>query len=108
MRVNFSYLDRQFADAEPYLDDLRELVKTGDFTIGKPLAEFERRVAKIMDVPHVVGVNSGTDAIAMSLQMLGVKAGDEVITTPNTFIATVGAIVQTGRGPSSSTAMRRW
>jgi dTDP-4-amino-4,6-dideoxygalactose transaminase len=99
VRVNFSYLDRQFADSQPYFDDLRELVRTGDFTIGKPLQEFEQRVAALMGVPHVVGVNTGTDAIAMSLQMLGVGPGDEVITTPNTFIATVGAIVQTGAKP---------
>jgi dTDP-4-amino-4,6-dideoxygalactose transaminase len=99
MKVAFSYLDRQFADAEPYLSDLRELVRSGDFTLGKPVRIFEEQVAEMMGVPHVVGVNTGTDAIAMPLQMLGVGPGDEVITTPNTFVATVGAIVQTGATP---------
>jgi len=99
VRVNFSYLDRQFSEPDAYFNDLRKLVETGDYTIGEPLDEFERRISDLMKIPHVVGVNTGTDAIAMSLQMLGVGSGDEVITTPNTFIATVGAIVQCGARP---------
>jgi len=99
MRVPFSYLDRQFADIEPYLDDLRAFVKTGDFTLGKPLAEFERRFAELCRMPHAIGVGSGTDALAISLKLFGVGPGDEVITTSTTFIATVGAIVMTGARP---------
>jgi dTDP-4-amino-4,6-dideoxygalactose transaminase len=99
MRVPFSYLDRQFADVDAYLADLREFVKTGDFTLGKPLTEFERRFAQLCRMPHAIGVGSGTDALAISLKLLGVGAGDEVITTPTTFIATVGAIVMTGARP---------
>jgi len=99
MQVNFSYLDRQFADVDVYLKDVRDLVLSGDFTLGPPLGEFERRFAQLMEAPHAIGVGTGTDAIAMSLRMLGVGPGDEVITTPNTFIATVGAIVLTGARP---------
>lgn len=99
MRVNFSYLDRQFKDIDPYLEDIRILVRSGDFTLGEPLDEFERRFAALMDAPYAIGVGTGTDAIAMSLKVHGVGPGDEVITTPNTFIATVGAIVMTGARP---------
>ena len=99
MRVEFSYLDRQFEDPEPYLDDLRELVRSGDFTLGAALHEFERRLASVAGVSNVVGVGSGTDAIILSLQTVGVGPGDEVITTPMTFIATVGAIAMTGATP---------
>ncbi len=99
MHVSFSYLDRQFQDIDPYLEDIRELVRTGDFTLGDALSEFERRFADLMDAPHAIGVGTGTDAISMSLKILGVGPGDEVITTPNTFIATVGAIVMTGATP---------
>ncbi len=99
MRVPFSYLDRQFADIDLYLSDVREFVKTYDFTLGKPLQEFEQKFASICKVPHALGVNSGTDAISIPLKMLGVSVGDEVITTPMTFVATVGAIVAVGAKP---------
>jgi dTDP-4-amino-4,6-dideoxygalactose transaminase len=99
MRVPFSYLDRQFADVDAYLADLREFVKTGDFTLGKPLGEFESRFANLLRMPHAIGVGSGTDALAISLKLLGIGPGDEVITTPTTFIATVGSIVMTGARP---------
>lgn len=99
MRVPFSYLDRQFANLEDYLADLRAFVPTGDFTLGKPLLEFEKRFADLCQAPHAIGVGSGTDALLLSLKAAGVGHGDEVITTTNTFIATVGAIAMTGATP---------
>ena len=99
MRVPFSYLDRQFRDIDPYLGDIRKLVETGSFTLGDAVSEFENRFAALMDAPYAIGVGTGTDAIAISLKLLGIGPGDEVVTTPNTFIATVGAIVQTGAKP---------
>lgn len=99
MKVPFSYLDRQFADLDQYLQDVREHVKTGDFTLGKPLVEFEERFAKKARMPHAIGVGTGTDAIIMPMKMSGIGPGDEVITTTMTFYATVGAIVATGARP---------
>lgn len=99
MRVPFSYLDRQFADVGRYLEDIEGLVRSGDFTLGKPLLEFERRFAELCGMPYAVGVGSGTDAIVLSLRINGVGPGDEVITTPTTFVATVGAIAMTGATP---------
>jgi dTDP-4-amino-4,6-dideoxygalactose transaminase len=99
MKIKFSYLDRQFADFDDYLDDLRLLVESGDFTLGAPLDEFENRFAELCRMPYAIGVGSGTDALILSLKALGVGPGDEVITTPNTFIATVGAIAMTGARP---------
>ena len=99
MRVPFSYLDRQFQEIDPYIEDIKELVRKGDFTLGSDLEKFERGFASLVNAPHAVGVGTGTDALAMSLKILGVDRGDEVITTPNTFIATVGAIVITGARP---------
>ena len=52
MRVSFSYLDRQFADVDAYLSDIKELVKTSDFTLGAPLVEFERRFAELCQMPQ--------------------------------------------------------
>ena len=99
MRVDYSYLDQQFADIDGYLDDIRDLVISGDFTLGAAVSEFEERFAQVCGLPYAVGVGSGTDALALSLKVCGVGPGDEVITTPNTFIATVGAIVMTGARP---------
>jgi dTDP-4-amino-4,6-dideoxygalactose transaminase len=99
MRVPFSYLDRQFAAIDGYLDDIKVLVASGDFTLGKALHEFEQRFAGLCQMPYAIGVGTGTDALAMSLKLLGIGPGDEVITTPTTFIATVGAIVMTGARP---------
>lgn len=99
LNVKFSYLDRQFADLEAYLNDVRDVVKSGDFTLGQPLREFEERFASLCRLPYAIGVASGTDALILSLKLLGVGPGDEVITTPFTFIATVGAIVASGARP---------
>ena len=99
MRVNFSYLDRQFADVEGYLSDIRELVKTGDFTLGQALLDFEACFADLCRMPYAIGVGTGTDALILSLKVLDIGPGDEVITTPTTFIATVGAIVMAGARP---------
>jgi len=99
MRVPFSYLERQFADVDTYLQDVRDLVTTGDFTLGESLTEFENRFARLHRADHAIGVGTGTDAIAMSLKVLGIGSGDEVITCASTFIGTVGAIVQAGATP---------
>ena len=99
MRVPFSYLDRQFADIPAYLRDLEAFVPTGDFTLGAPVREFERRFAGICGLPHAAGVGSGTDALMLALQAVGVGHGDEVITAANTFVATAGAIASVGAKP---------
>lgn len=96
MKVEYSYLGRQFADVEAILDDVRALVKSGDFTLGAPVREFEERFAKVIGAKHAVGVGSGTDALFLTLKALGIGAGDEVITAANTFVATAGAIANTG------------
>lgn len=99
MHVPFSYLDRQFADVDDYLADVRALVVSGDFTLGRPLTDFETRFAAAVGVPHAIGVGSGTDALILALKAVGVGHGDEVVTTPTTFVATVGAIVACGARP---------
>lgn len=99
MRVRYSYLAQQFAEADELWDELKEFVKTGDFTLGKPLQDFETSFAELMGAKHAVGVNSGTDAIKLALKVQGIGPGDEVITAANTFVATVGAIAELGAVP---------
>ena len=99
MNVPFSYLDRQFADLEPYLKDIEALAKTGVFTLGEPVSAFEEKFAAASNMPYAIGVSSGTDALILALQAAGIGAGDEVITTPFTFIATVASIAMVGAKP---------
>ena len=99
MLVRYSYLKQQFENCDDLWEELKRFVPTGDFTLGKPLKEFEGRFAKLIGTKHAIGVNSGTDAIKLSLKALGIKPGDEVITTANTFVATVGAIAELGAIP---------
>lgn len=99
MKVRYSYLPQQFAEIDDLIEEIKAFVPTGDFTLGKPLTEFERRFAKLIGAKHAIGVNSGTDAIKLGLKSVGVGHGDEVITAANTFIATVGAIAELGARP---------
>lgn len=99
MKVRYSYLPQQFSEIDDLLAQIKRFVATGDFTLGKPLAEFEARFAALIGCRYAIGVGSGTDAIKLSLKALGVGYGDEVITAANTFIATVGAIAEIGAKP---------
>ena len=99
MKVPYSYLQDQFANPEPILDEIRNLVRSGDFTLGKAVGQFEEKFAAHCQAKYAVGVGTGTDALFLSLKALGIGAGDEVITCPFTFVATVGAIVQSGARP---------
>ncbi|MCO5144086.1 MAG: DegT/DnrJ/EryC1/StrS family aminotransferase [Oligoflexia bacterium] len=99
MKVRYSYLPQQFADPEPIFEEIRKLLKTGDFTLGKEVARFEASFAELIGTKYAIGVGSGTDALKIALEAAGVKAGDEVITAANTFIATVGAIHELGARP---------
>jgi dTDP-4-amino-4,6-dideoxygalactose transaminase len=92
-------LEQQFADADDLWLQLKEFVATGDFTLGAPLKEFEEGFAALMDSKHAIGVNSGTDALKLAMKVQGIGVGDEVITAANTFVATVGAIVELGAKP---------
>src|SRR4051812_19288004 len=100
MKVGYSHLEGQFANPEPIFDSLRALVKSGDFTLGKPVSDLEELFAKIVGkTKFAIGVGTGTDAIRLSLIALGIGPGDEVITAANTFYATGGAIATTGAKP---------
>jgi dTDP-3-amino-2,3,6-trideoxy-4-keto-D-glucose/dTDP-3-amino-3,4,6-trideoxy-alpha-D-glucose/dTDP-2,6-dideoxy-D-kanosamine transaminase len=99
MKVRYSYLVEQFANSEEILKDLKDQLKRCEFTFGAELHEFELKFAALCQVKYAIGVGTGTDALFLSMKASGIGPGDEVITAPNTFIATVGAIVATGARP---------
>lgn len=99
IEINHNYLSQQFADHDVILDKIREVVLRGDFTLGTDVDRLESEFAELSGAKHAIGVGSGTDALFLSLKALGIDKGDEVITTPYTFYATIGAIVTAGATP---------
>lgn len=75
------------------------VLRSGWLTTGPVTAEFERRFAEYVGAPHAVAVNSCSSGLQLALTALGVGPGDEVITSPLTFCATVLAIMHTGATP---------
>ncbi len=97
--INHNYLTQQFSDHEEIWKKIREVVVRGDFTLGAEVDKLEIEYAAFSGAKHAIGVGSGTDALFLSLKAIGVEKGDEVITTPFTFYATIGAIVTAGAKP---------
>lgn len=99
-RVPFVDLTREFrAHEEDLVEIFKKIGRSGAYVMGPELAEFEEASAKYCGVKYALGVADGTDALILGLKAFGVGAGDEVITTPNSFIASVGAIVAVGAAP---------
>ncbi len=98
-QINHNYLVQQFADYPEIFKQIEQLVQRADYTLGRSVDEFEENIRKLTGSRFVVGVGSGTDALLLSLKGAGVGPGDEVITTPYTFFATIGAIVTAGARP---------
>ncbi|MBM3598889.1 MAG: DegT/DnrJ/EryC1/StrS family aminotransferase [Alphaproteobacteria bacterium] len=78
---------------------VERVLESGQFILGADVDELERRVAKFTGAKHCVALNSGTDALMLGLWTAGVGRGDEVITTPITFVATSAAIAHLGAIP---------
>ena len=103
VKVPYNYLGYQFIPSgdlvRDILADIGKLVETGEFTLGPQVAEFEEKFAAMCGVKYAVGINSGTDSLTLILKALDIGPGDEVITAPNSFIATANVIALVGAKP---------
>jgi dTDP-4-amino-4,6-dideoxygalactose transaminase len=93
-------LQRQYASIKAEIDGaLLDAVSSAEYILGRDVSEFEREFAAYCDVPHCVGVGSGTAALLLILEALGVSEDDEVIAPANTFIASVIPVLKLGARP---------
>jgi dTDP-4-amino-4,6-dideoxygalactose transaminase len=91
------------AQYAPLIPELKErfsdALESGRFIFGPEVEAFEREAAAYLGVPHAIGVANGTDALVLSLEAMGIGAGDEVICPSFTFFATAEAIARVGATP---------
>ena len=98
--IPFVDLKAQYHSLKPEIDQaVLNVLETSQFILGSEVAAFEESFAAYSGVKYGVAVNSGTSALHLSLLVAGIGAGDEVITTPFTFVATVAAIGYTNAKP---------
>lgn len=100
MAVPFVDLARQHASLrEELLEAAGRVIDHGQFILGSEVEELESRWADLCQVKHAVGVSSGTAALVLSLKAFDVGPGDEVVTAPNSFVASASAIALVGATP---------
>ncbi len=98
--IPFADLKQQYHSIKPEIDAaIQGVLESSQFILGAEVAAFEREFAACCGAAHGIGVNSGTSALHLALLAAGVGPGDEVITVPFTFVATVAAICYTGARP---------
>jgi len=100
VKVPFLDLGAQYRSIKPEIDAaIQHVLDTTQFVLGEEVAAFEREFAAYCGAAQGIAVNSGTSALHLALLAAGVGPGDEVITVPNTFVATVAAVKYTGARP---------
>lgn len=97
MKINFVDLKRQYESIKDEIDPaIQNVIENASFIMGPDMKEFEKEFAKFCGAKHCIGVDSGTTALSLAIKAIGIKPGDEVITVPNTFIATTLAVSDVG------------
>ena len=100
MNVELTNLKRQYQNIKKKIDAaIHRVLDSGQFILGPDVATLEKEVAQYLNVNYAIGVASGTDALHLAILACGIGSGDEVITTPFTFIATCEAITYCGAVP---------
>lgn len=100
MKVPLFSVNEQNQKLRVFLDEaFLKVLDSGGFVLGEELSIFEKNLASYLDVPYVLGVSSGTDALLLALMALDIQVGDEVLCPAFTFFATAGSIARLGAIP---------
>ncbi|MDP3981074.1 MAG: DegT/DnrJ/EryC1/StrS family aminotransferase, partial [Chlamydiota bacterium] len=100
MKIPFFDIKRQVYTLEKEFNAVfQDFQQSGGYILGSVVEDFEKNISTYTHTVHSIGVASGSDALWLSLLAMDVGPGDEVITTPYTFIATASAISKTGATP---------
>ena len=98
--VSYVNLSRQFREEKKLLlPKIEKVLSSGLYVLSEEVVKFESQICKYHDVKYCISVNSGTDALILSLMALGIKDGDEVITQANSYIGSAAAIHAVGAKP---------
>jgi len=98
--IPFIDLQRQYRANKEAIDrEIREVLDSSQYILGEKVARVERSLAEFVGTRHAIGTGSGTQALLLALMAIGLKPGDEVITTPFTFVATAEAVSLLGGVP---------
>ena len=76
MKVRYSYLPQQFGNCPDLWSKLKKFVKSGDFTLGKPLLEFEKKFAKLIGTKYAVAVSNCSVGLQIACKVAGIKKGN--------------------------------
>lgn len=99
-KVGIIDLQQRFQEEKAeLLKIVHQTLESGHLVLTPEVQAFEQAAARYAGVKHCVGLNSGTDALIIGMKVLGIGPGDEVITPPNSFVASTGAIVAVGATP---------
>lgn len=99
-RIRFVDLQRQYQNIRESIDRaINDVVASGRYAGGEKVSQFEREFSGYIGTKYGYGVGSGSDALIMALQSLGITKGDEVITVPFTFVSTADAILHVSARP---------
>src|ERR1043166_4027635 len=102
MALRIPYVDLALQHRQSKAELLKAVggvLDSGQFILGEETEKFEKEFAALCQTKHAIGLNSGTDALILALKCLGIGPGDEVVTPPNSYLASASCVVLAGATP---------